>query len=566
MLKHFRDSPAFTAVEIVIVIAVVAILASIAIVGSSSIQRQARDTTRDAQVTVLAEALEKYHQENLEYPSVRFMDTATLVQIKDKLSLGSEDILIMPTAPASTPSIATSSPSPSQMVYAGSTADSAANPQCQDDFNGYCDDFQLSYTKEVGGATAAKASRGFIRVIADEPNPPMRQAIATGTFFACAVKNGAVYCWGDNSKGQLGNGGAGNSSVPVAVSTSGVLNGKTVTSIAATSEHACVIASSKVYCWGNNYRGQLGNGTNTDSNVPVAVSTSGVLNNKSITDISLGIEHTCALADGIPYCWGYGSSGEFGNGAESWGNSNVPVVAGTGTESGGGLNGKLVSRLGLGNRHTCAVADYRAYCWGANINAELGNNNNGNYAYSPNSVWTSGVLGGKNVTHIDGGSGQHVCAVASGAAYCWGGDSGHTAYVDGTLGSLGNGTGQSSLVPVAVVMNGAMNGKVVTDISASSNNTCAVADSKAFCWGSNSYGAIGNGGSDGDQQFSPVAVSDTGVLNGKAIDEISVGPYLVCAASSGSFYCWGYNAYGQLGNGSSTNSYVPVAVSKGAMP
>src|SRR5690606_41023107 len=123
-----------------------------------------------------------------------------------------------------------------------------------------------------------------------------------------------VYCWGSGSSGKLGNGSTDSSSVPVAVSTSGVLAGKTVTDISVGSSSACAIADGSAYCWGQNIVGGLGNGSRVDSSVPVAVSTSGVLAGKTVTDISAG-QHACAVADGEAYCWGSGNSGRLGNGS-----------------------------------------------------------------------------------------------------------------------------------------------------------------------------------------------------------------------------------------------------------
>ncbi len=108
--------------------------------------------------------------------------------------------------------------------------------------------------------------------------------ITAGDVFTCAISaGGKAYCWGGGFQGQLGNRAMSASSVPVAVSTSGVLKGKTLVAIDAGYSHVCALDSAgKVYCWGNNYYGELGNGSSTNSAVPVAVDTSGVLTGKSL--------------------------------------------------------------------------------------------------------------------------------------------------------------------------------------------------------------------------------------------------------------------------------------------
>ncbi|HRQ87030.1 MAG TPA: hypothetical protein PLY16_02875, partial [Candidatus Saccharibacteria bacterium] len=102
-------------------------------------------------------------------------------------------------------------------------------------------------------------------------------SITSGAVHSCAVIGGQAYCWGSGDSGRLGSGNTSNSSVPVAVSTDGVLAGKTVTAISAGNSHTCAIADGRLFCWGYGGTGQLGNGSNANSSVPVAVSTDGVL-------------------------------------------------------------------------------------------------------------------------------------------------------------------------------------------------------------------------------------------------------------------------------------------------
>ena len=143
---------------------------------------------------------------------------------------------------------------------------------------------------------------------------------------ACAISlSNRAYCWGSGSSGQLGNNSTTNSSIPVAVNTTGVLAGKTIKQISAGSFHTCAIASdNKAYCWGSGTSGQLGNNLYTNSSIPVAVNTTGVLAGKTIKQISNGSSHTCAIAsDDKAYCWGSGSFGALGNNSAA--NSSVPV-------------------------------------------------------------------------------------------------------------------------------------------------------------------------------------------------------------------------------------------------
>jgi hypothetical protein len=157
--------------------------------------------------------------------------------------------------------------------------------------------------------------------------------------------------------------------VPVAVSTAGVFAGKTVRSISAGYYHTCAIASdNQAYCWGTGSFGRNGNNSTSDAHVPVAVSTSGVLSGKTILSISAGHWHTCAIAsDNQAYCWGRNNLGQLGNNSTS--DSLVPVAV----TASGVLSGKTILSTVSGDAFSCALAsDNQAYCWGQNNYSQLG--------------------------------------------------------------------------------------------------------------------------------------------------------------------------------------------------
>ena len=372
--------------------------------------------------------------------------------------------------------------------------------------------------------------------------PPSMTGISTGESHACGIAGGNAYCWGANTYGQLGNNSTTQSTLPVAVSVSGVLAGKTILFISAGENHTCVIASDgKAYCWGLNGYGQLGNNSTADSSVPVAVTTSGILSGKTVLSISAGSTHTCAIAsDTQAYCWGENLYGQLGNATND--DSLVPVAVEL------GMNAMAIA---AGHSFTCAIASTnQAYCWGVGTSGQIGNGS-GSTIDVPSAVTTSGVLSGKTIKSISAG-GMSACAIASdNNAYCWGQNS---------SGQLGNNSTSSSLVPVAVTTSGVLSGKTIKSISAGGMSACAIAsDNNAYCWGQNSSGQLGNNST--SDSLVPVAVSTSGVLSGKAVFAISEGADFTCAlASDNRADCWGHNDSGQLGNNTTTDSLVPIRV------
>ena len=167
------------------------------------------------------------------------------------------------------------------------------------------------------------------------------------------------------------------------------------TLIAAGGAHSCVIQSGQAYCWGSNSNGQLGDGSTTSTTSPVPVYTGGVLAGRTLTQIVAGASSTCALdSTGLAYCWGLNTSGQLGNNSTT--QSPVPVAVSTS----GVLAGKTLVQLAAGNAHVCALdSTGTAYCWGSNGNGQLGINST-TKSLVPVAVSTSGVLSGVTLTQI----------------------------------------------------------------------------------------------------------------------------------------------------------------------
>jgi len=400
-------------------------------------------------------------------------------------------------------------------------------------------------------------------------------AIAAGDQHSCALTSaGAVLCWGANSQGQLGDGTTTGRSTPVAVSSLG----SDVSVITAGSYHTCALTNGgALWCWGGNYSGQVGDGTTDTRLTPVAVSGLG----SGVVKVSAGAYSTCALLSGGGLrCWGANESGQLGDGTRttrrtptavigldsgvalvSGGTSHACAVRETGSVSCWGANGygqlgdavathrpTPVAVAGLagatagasGGFHTCAITGAGALsCWGRNGSGQLGD---GTYTTRSAPVTVSGL--GSGVLAAAGGL-SHTCSVTSaGAAWCWGYN---------TSGQLGDGTTVTRSTPVAVTGLGSG----VSAVTAGNAHSCAIVGAgAAWCWGYNGNGQLGDGTT--TQRTSPVAVG--GLASGVAF--LSAGASHTCAVTTGgAALCWGGNSSGQLGDGTTTSRSTPTAVS-----
>ncbi len=287
--------------------------------------------------------------------------------------------------------------------------------------------------------------------------------------------------------------------------------------------------------------------------------------NANVSQVEVGGEHTCAIQDGVLFCWGAGTQGQLGYlppprppVLPSPTDQLRPVRVSPNTNI--GFHNLNVTAVSASGAVTCAIEEGYLYCWGANGVAQLGIGTYTSREATPRKV--SSVSGGfqnnGTVTAVSV-DGTGVCAIEAGVVYCWGANG---------LGNVGNGQTTNNVNPhpstprMVVDHDGFVNSSANGGVTAVTRGltTCAIKNGELFCWGAGSSGQMGNGsfdnansrprkvgsGADGFANNNVVAVSSTGVG--------------VCAVRSENnntqsvMYCWGNGGFGNFGIGIQTNA------------
>jgi len=354
----------------------------------------------------------------------------------------------------------------------------------------------------------------------------------------------------------------------LAVSAANATSGK---QIAAGGYHSCAIVDDgAIMCWGYNFYGQLGRGSSGD----IRLKPARVIGIEDATHLSLGLYHSCArLRSGGVQCWGKNQNGQLGNGTTTDSASPVEVS---------GINN--ATSVAVGWRHSCArLSNGRVQCWGTNSVGEVSGNPSGPVQYSVPKTVVEGAseVIMENATSITAETGSSCATFVNSGIRCWGinseprdvlGDAGillNATQTSGTcttisggtvrcwgyneVGQLGNGTTDN--LPWrrnSVLVSGI---ESAAQVAAGRSTACArLTDGTLRCWGYNEFGQLGNGNN--ISQATPVRVR--GISNAQSI---SVGLSHSCAVlADETVRCWGYNKYGQLGNGNKIDRATPVKV------
>lgn len=363
--------------------------------------------------------------------------------------------------------------------------------------------------------------------------------------------DGHVYSWGANSSDELGDGTTAASSTPVQVLQGAIPAGVSITQIAAGWLSGFALGSDgKVYAWGANFDGQLGDGTTTARNAPVAVDVSGIPAGVRLTQVAAGFLDAYAVgSDGNIYSWGYNHDGELGDGSNTDHHAAV-VVSTAGLPAGVGFTqvaAGQITAFGIGT-------DGHVYSWGSDVVGALGSGGTGD-RNSPAAISAGAIPAGVAITQVAGGQEGGYALGNNGSVYAWGSN---------MFGDLGDGTGSDSSVPVAVAAGQIPAGVTITAISGGSSTGYGVgSDGNVYSWGNGGNGQLGNGS--GSSSTSPVLVAAGEVPSGVAFTSVSGGYHSAIAlGNDGNVYGWGDNN-GDLGDGTTTQQMSPVLGANAAL-
>jgi alpha-tubulin suppressor-like RCC1 family protein len=342
---------------------------------------------------------------------------------------------------------------------------------------------------------------------------------------------GALYAWGDNSSGQLGDGTTVSKSSPVHIGTS------SWAIISAGDQHSLgiLVTTGALYAWGNNASGQLGDGTTTSKSSPVHIGTS------SWNAISAGYQTSMArqVTTGALYTWGQGAGGAIGDGSLL--NYSSPVQIGASISI-------SWNAIAAGYQFKVAtIAANKLYSWGDNTYGELGLNYLGTaYSNSPVQIGTS------SWSSISSGYYYNMGILKTGALFGWGYNGNLRG--GGTIGNLGDGTNITRYSPVQI---GTSSWLIVSAGPQSGFNTASTAaidvTGRLFTWGENGFGQLGDGTS--TSRSSPVQIG-TSTWSSVA----ALGIYMAGILSTGALFLWGNNFYGNLGDGTTVSKSSPVQI------
>ena len=372
-----------------------------------------------------------------------------------------------------------------------------------------------------------------------------------GLYSAALTSEGRLFTWGNNFEGQLGDGTTSISNKPIDITDQfDLVTGETIISVSLGYDHSTALTSlGRLFSWGNNDYGQLGNGSTTRSSIPIDITGNFNLSfEEEIISVSLGNRFTSVLTSkGRIFTWGYNGYGELGDGSTNDSKYPIDITAQFNLNE-----GEMITSLELGYYHSSVLtSENRVFTWGNNNYGQLGNNTTNNSSIPIDITAQFNLNAGEIITSVELGYNHSSALTSENRMFTWGVNS---------SGQLGTSTNISSIIPIDITSEFIFNaGEVIISVNLGSTHSSALTSmGRLFTWGSNGSGELG----DGTQISSMILqeITDQFMLHdGELIISVSLGHFHSSAKTSeGRIFTWGYNGYGELGDGTNLNSLVPL--------
>ena len=380
-----------------------------------------------------------------------------------------------------------------------------------------------------------------------------------GNHSSVLTSSGRLFIWGDNSFGQIGDGTTIDRATPVDITNGfNLFAGEIIVSVSLGSNHSSAITSNgRVFTWGNNDSGQLGDNTTIKRITPVNITDFFCLSTlETIVSVSLGKGHSSALSsNGRVFTWGNNNSGQLGDG------TTLTKKTPTEITSSFILNGsEIIVSVELGAFHSAAITSSgRIFLWGNNYYGQIGDGTIANRNIPTEITSRFNLTEMETIMSVSLGSAHSSAITSDRRIFTWG----YNYY-----GQLGDGTSVDNIIPTEIT--GGFNlteGEMIVSISLGadgySNSSALTSTGRVFTWGPNNKGQLGNGTNTTSANSTPIDItSNMNLEEGEIITLVSLGSYHASAlTSNGNIYIWGDNYFGQLGDGSTTNSNLPSIIS-----
>ena len=390
--------------------------------------------------------------------------------------------------------------------------------------------------------------------------------IFLGGYHSAAISSeGRVFTWGDNECGELGDETASNKAVPTEITGTFNLNsGETVVTISLGAYHSSAVTSEgRLFTWGENLNGQVGNGTTNRRYIPTDITSQFNLNEgETITNVSLGSYYSLAItSENRVFGWGYNLFGQLGTGTSSYDAHVVPIDI---TSRFGLSEGETVIKIIAGDRHASAITSTgKIFIWGYNGYGQVGDGTIDTRKTPVDVTSQFGLNEGETITLLSLGNNHSSALSSEGRLFTWG---------YGYYGQLGDNSYSNSAnsTPIEITDNLKLNrGEKVIDVSLGTSHSGAVTtEGRVFTWGSNSRGQLGyqdinhqSSPIDITSNFSAVKVLENNLPILETITTVSLGKsYSMALTSTGRVFTWGNNDYGQLGNESTLSGNLPIEI------